>query len=415
MTQFEADTATAFVALAAAGVEVGVIEAGPRRSPRRDQRAPVAGHGADLGRARAHRVPGRHRARDRGREARGPPRPLDPGHRAARAGGRGGWRAGWRPSAAPALVSVRDLAPAVELPPRRRICAGTSPSRSPPPRRCSGRSTPSASMAVAAGLELHGRMEVIEGDPALVLDAAHNPAGAAALAEALPAVAGGRPVIALPGGARRQGRGGVRRGAGAGARGRGRDRGAGGAAGGGRAAGGRVARGLPTWPRCAAKRGWAGWRRWLIRPRRWRGRARWRERRAAWRSCTGSHYLLRYARRLAALEAVAELLDVALEPVGVVVGPALEVLEVADRRWPSSGRSPRRSGSRSGPGASGRGAARRRPGLRRSRICWSAQCAPRPVDWTISIPIETWLRPIVCRQRIRGATSSSIVPSCSIT
>ena len=30
----------------------------------------------------------------------------------------------------------------------------------------------------------------------LVLDAAHNPAGAAALAEALPAVAGGRPVIA---------------------------------------------------------------------------------------------------------------------------------------------------------------------------------------------------------------------------
>ena len=40
--------------------------------------------------------------------------------------------------------------------------------------------------AVAAGLELHGRMEVIDGDPPLVLDAAHNPAGAAALAEALP-------------------------------------------------------------------------------------------------------------------------------------------------------------------------------------------------------------------------------------
>ena len=50
--------------------------------------------------------------------------------------------------------------------------------------------------AVAAGLELHGRMEVIDGDPPLVLDAAHNPAGAAALAEALPAVAAGRPVIA---------------------------------------------------------------------------------------------------------------------------------------------------------------------------------------------------------------------------
>ena len=51
-------------------------------------------------------------------------------------------------------------------------------------------------MGVAAGLDLHGRMEVVEGDPSVVLDAAHNPAGAAALAEALPAVAGGRPVVA---------------------------------------------------------------------------------------------------------------------------------------------------------------------------------------------------------------------------
>ena len=48
---------------------------------------------------------------------------------------------------------------------------------------------------VAAELELRGRMQVIAGDPPLVLDAAHNPAGAAALAEALPAIAGGRPVI----------------------------------------------------------------------------------------------------------------------------------------------------------------------------------------------------------------------------
>jgi dihydrofolate synthase/folylpolyglutamate synthase len=39
-------------------------------------------------------------------------------------------------------------------------------------------------------------MEVVDGDPVLVLDAAHNPAGGAALAEALPGVAGGRPVIA---------------------------------------------------------------------------------------------------------------------------------------------------------------------------------------------------------------------------
>jgi dihydrofolate synthase/folylpolyglutamate synthase len=39
-------------------------------------------------------------------------------------------------------------------------------------------------------------MEVVDGDPPLLLDAAHNPAGAEALAEALPAVAAGRPVIA---------------------------------------------------------------------------------------------------------------------------------------------------------------------------------------------------------------------------
>ena len=49
---------------------------------------------------------------------------------------------------------------------------------------------------VAAGLELHGRMEVLEGDPPLILDAAHNPDGARALAEALPTAAAGRPVFA---------------------------------------------------------------------------------------------------------------------------------------------------------------------------------------------------------------------------
>jgi dihydrofolate synthase / folylpolyglutamate synthase len=39
-------------------------------------------------------------------------------------------------------------------------------------------------------------MELVEGDPPLILDAAHNPAGALALAEALPPVAGARPLIA---------------------------------------------------------------------------------------------------------------------------------------------------------------------------------------------------------------------------
>jgi dihydrofolate synthase/folylpolyglutamate synthase len=50
--------------------------------------------------------------------------------------------------------------------------------------------------AVAMGLELPGRMQVLDGRPPLVLDAAHNPPGAAALAEALPEVVAGAPVVA---------------------------------------------------------------------------------------------------------------------------------------------------------------------------------------------------------------------------
>lgn len=48
--------------------------------------------------------------------------------------------------------------------------------------------------AVAAALDLHGRMEVLATDPPTIIDAAHNPEGAAALAEALPPIAAGRPV-----------------------------------------------------------------------------------------------------------------------------------------------------------------------------------------------------------------------------
>jgi len=53
--------------------------------------------------------------------------------------------------------------------------------------------------AIAAALEsarLPGRAELLPGDPPWIADAAHNGAGAEALAEALPALAGGRPVVA---------------------------------------------------------------------------------------------------------------------------------------------------------------------------------------------------------------------------
>jgi dihydrofolate synthase/folylpolyglutamate synthase len=45
-------------------------------------------------------------------------------------------------------------------------------------------------------LDLPGRFELIEGDPPMIRDAAHNPDGAAALAEALQAEMGERPIIA---------------------------------------------------------------------------------------------------------------------------------------------------------------------------------------------------------------------------
>jgi dihydrofolate synthase / folylpolyglutamate synthase len=94
------------------------------------------------------------------------------------------------------LVSVRDLSPQVELatpaPYLRRNFAVALAST----EAILGSLDPERVADVAAHLELHGRMEVIEADPPLVLDAAHNPAGAAALAEALPRIAGGRPVVA---------------------------------------------------------------------------------------------------------------------------------------------------------------------------------------------------------------------------
>jgi dihydrofolate synthase/folylpolyglutamate synthase len=94
------------------------------------------------------------------------------------------------------LVSVRDLSPRVELstsaPYLRRNFAVALASA----EAVLGSLDPERVADVAGHLELHGRMEVIGADPPLVLDAAHNPDGGAALAEALPRIASGRPVIA---------------------------------------------------------------------------------------------------------------------------------------------------------------------------------------------------------------------------
>jgi dihydrofolate synthase / folylpolyglutamate synthase len=195
VTQFEAITAAAFVALAAARVEVAVIEAGlggrldatnvlPSRvtaltsvgrdhtqwlgdteeeigaeklAVLRDHSTLVLGRTGEAVEALARRIAAERHAR---------------------------------------VVPVRGLSPQVTLATPGRYqrrnfavalaCADVIVDSLDPERVA----------RVAADLALHGRMEVVEGDHSLVLDAAHNPEAAGALAEALPDVAGDRPIVA---------------------------------------------------------------------------------------------------------------------------------------------------------------------------------------------------------------------------
>ncbi|HET7121912.1 MAG TPA: cyanophycin synthetase [Solirubrobacterales bacterium] len=58
-----------------------------------------------------------------------------------------------------------------------------------------GRLDRNAVLQAAAEVTVPGRLELIAADPPTYVDAAHNPAGATALAASLPALAGGRPVV----------------------------------------------------------------------------------------------------------------------------------------------------------------------------------------------------------------------------
>jgi dihydrofolate synthase / folylpolyglutamate synthase len=194
VTQFEALTAAAFVALTAAGVEVGVIEAGlggrldaTNVLPSRVTALTSVGleHTQWLGETET--------------EIAAEKLAVLRGHTTLVLGQVGDEvEALARRTAAERharFVPVRGLSPQLELttpaPYARRnfavalACADVIVDRLDPERVG----------VVAGGLELHGRMEVVEGEPPVILDAAHNPAGATALAEALPAVAGGRPIV----------------------------------------------------------------------------------------------------------------------------------------------------------------------------------------------------------------------------
>jgi dihydrofolate synthase / folylpolyglutamate synthase len=194
VTQFEADTAAAFVAIAAAGVEAGVIEAGlggrldaTNVLPSRVTVLTSIGleHTEWLGETETEIAAEKLAVlRDHTRLVIGPvPEAVEELAR---------MKATERHSE---IVTVRDLAPQVELASpapylRRNFAVALAAAEG-----VLGTLDVEAVAGVAAGLDLHGRMEAIAGDPPLVLDAAHNPAGAEALAEALPAVAGGQPLV----------------------------------------------------------------------------------------------------------------------------------------------------------------------------------------------------------------------------
>jgi dihydrofolate synthase/folylpolyglutamate synthase len=60
-----------------------------------------------------------------------------------------------------------------------------------------GRLDPEAVAAAAAATTVAGRLEVVGNDPLVIYDGAHNGAGAAALADALPEIVGDRPLTAV--------------------------------------------------------------------------------------------------------------------------------------------------------------------------------------------------------------------------
>jgi len=195
VTQFEADTAAAFVALAAAGVEVGVIEAGlggrldatnvlPSRVTVLTSVA--LEHTEYLGDTEVEIAAEKLAVlRDHTRLVTGPLSSEVEAVARRVAGERNA-----------ELTIVRGLAPAIELATAAPYLQRNFAVALAAAEAIAGPLDLERVQAVAAGLELRGRMEVIDAAPPLVLDAAHNPAGAAALAEALPAVAGGRPVVA---------------------------------------------------------------------------------------------------------------------------------------------------------------------------------------------------------------------------
>jgi len=195
VTQFEADTAVAFVALAAAGVEAAVIEAG--LGGRLDATNVLASritvltsigleHTEWLGESELEIAAEKLAVlRPQTTLITGPLGPEVRELARATASERGC-----------RLVEVRDLAPEVDLTQatpymRRNFAVALAAAET-----LLGALDPARVAEVAAAIELPGRAQLVAGEPPLLLDSAHNPDGARALAEALPGLVAGRPVVA---------------------------------------------------------------------------------------------------------------------------------------------------------------------------------------------------------------------------
>ena len=159
-----------------------MIEAGPRRPLRRHERDPVEGPGPDHGRAGAHalaRPDDRgHRPREAGRGA----RPRDARDRAARAGGAAGSLSRSRAASRPSRTGHGAVAGRYGA--RGTSSAGTSRSRRLPPRGVPRR-TGRGRRGGARGREFRGDSSRSRTRRLTLIDCAHNPDGAPALAEAL--------------------------------------------------------------------------------------------------------------------------------------------------------------------------------------------------------------------------------------
>ncbi len=195
VTQFEVATAAAFVALAAAGVDAGVIEAGlggrldasnviPSQvtvltSVGLDHTEWLGGSEVEIA-AEKLAVLRDHSTLVVGRLS-GEVAALAEGIAAGR-----GARLVKAPEDPGAGVPVRAAGPFQ----RRNFSIACAAAGS-----FLGELDPDLVREVGAGLEIAGRLERIADDPPIFIDAAHNPDGAAALAEALPEISRGRPVI----------------------------------------------------------------------------------------------------------------------------------------------------------------------------------------------------------------------------